>query len=234
MYTACVPYEYLVVPMSADSSECIPTTCVAILWDVAFKHQDTYYFEMVQATTPCHFFVAERILTFWSCTQALQLPLQLGAPMPGSLLRWMSTMTSLKDAELWNEAPWTYFQTVGLRHRLRNIIHKEFSQTYTHHCQSCKQNTHTDLNLSFPIRLAVLMILRGKEAKLVTMIGLVCSSWVFMNRHTSQRSILVPQGDVDHKHTAEANMMTSRIISRLLRRRHTCYCILSRTRYMFS
>ena len=60
------------------------------------------------------------------------------------------------------------------------------------------------------LRLSLLQTLRFIDDSSFMMVGLVCSSLVFMSRGTTRRSICVPLGDPDHEGTQRANVLISR------------------------
>ena len=59
--------------------------------------------------------------------------------------------------------------------------------------------------------IAVRNILNTKIAGL-NLFAVVCSSWTWMNRGTSQRSQLSPLGNTAHEYVRRANLMTARVI----------------------
>lgn len=60
------------------------------------------------------------------------------------------------------------------------------------------------------LRTIIWMILCAKENAFWVLLGVVCSSWVSINRGTSKRSILCPSGDERHQYVKDANNMVSR------------------------
>ena len=62
------------------------------------------------------------------------------------------------------------------------------------------------------LRLAVHLILSGKEDHFVTVWACVCGSWVSINQFTSGRSVLLPEGNVNRRYVEVANSMVSRCL----------------------
>lgn len=56
------------------------------------------------------------------------------------------------------------------------------------------------------------LILSCAESHFATVWGIVCSSWVAINRYTSQRSVLLPEGDCSKPYIERANQMMSRFL----------------------
>lgn len=65
-------------------------------------------------------------------------------------------------------------------------------------------------------RLAILMILEGDMGELVTLLGMVCSTWTIVNRATSMRDVLVPYGQACYLAIRKGNKMVSRTRDLLL------------------
>ena len=63
-----------------------------------------------------------------------------------------------------------------------------------------------------PPRMYIHLILNCKEGEFSTLWGVVCSSWVRINCFTSQRSLLLPEGDVGKSYIERANQMFSRLL----------------------
>ena len=59
-------------------------------------------------------------------------------------------------------------------------------------------------------RLAVGTILNGKWGDLLCVLGVVCSTWVAVNKGTSRRSEVLPMGDPSRPSVRESNLMVSR------------------------
>ena len=59
-------------------------------------------------------------------------------------------------------------------------------------------------------RLAIASVLHGAWDDLICTLGVLCSSWVFMNAGTSLRSVLLPMGNTRLPSVQSANMMVSR------------------------
>ena len=62
------------------------------------------------------------------------------------------------------------------------------------------------------LRLAIWLILNGREGELFVLLATVCSSWIHLNRGTSKRSQICPEGDRSRLYVRQANMMVSRIL----------------------
>ena len=62
------------------------------------------------------------------------------------------------------------------------------------------------------LRLAVHLILSGKEDHFVSVWACVCGSWVSINQFTSGRSLLLPEGNVNRRYVEVANSMVSRCL----------------------
>lgn len=67
----------------------------------------------------------------------------------------------------------------------------------------------------FWLRLAVLLLLQGRKNALA-IVAVVCSTWSLVNRHTSQRDELVPEGQVGATSVRKGNRMVSRVSLLLL------------------
>lgn len=65
------------------------------------------------------------------------------------------------------------------------------------------------------LRLAVLLLLQGSWDTL-SMVAVVCSSWSVVNRHSSQRNELVPEGQTRSASVMNGNKMVSRVSLLLL------------------
>ena len=63
------------------------------------------------------------------------------------------------------------------------------------------------------LRLAILSILRSKDDDLITLAGIVCSSWVSLNAGTSGRDYVNPMGRSQHPSVHRANKMMSRCLA---------------------
>ena len=64
------------------------------------------------------------------------------------------------------------------------------------------------------LRLAIWLILNAREDHFFVLLATVCSSWVYLNRGTSRRSWLIPEGDCSKGYIRDANTMTSRSLGR--------------------
>jgi hypothetical protein len=60
------------------------------------------------------------------------------------------------------------------------------------------------------LRLAIMMILKCKPENFVVMLGVLCSTWVAINRGSSGRSWLCPMGNGASEAAANGNIMVSR------------------------
>lgn len=60
------------------------------------------------------------------------------------------------------------------------------------------------------LRLAVHLILQGRQGDFCCLFGTVCSSWVAINAGTSRRSLLLPEGAEHLEYIRLANSMVSR------------------------
>ena len=65
-------------------------------------------------------------------------------------------------------------------------------------------------------RLAIHLILCGAEDAFSSLWACVCSSWVQINQFTSQRSKLLPEGNISREYIQDANAMVSRSLSLIL------------------
>lgn len=63
------------------------------------------------------------------------------------------------------------------------------------------------------IRLYIHLILCSKAECFATVWATVCSSWVWINRYTSCRSLLLPEGDTSKRYIEQANCMMSRTLA---------------------
>ena len=60
------------------------------------------------------------------------------------------------------------------------------------------------------VRLAIVMVLKCKPDNFVTMLGVLCSTWIALNQATSGRSWLCPMGNGTSEAAAQGNIMVSR------------------------
>ncbi len=58
-----------------------------------------------------------------------------------------------------------------------------------------------------------MLILSGNDAGVIVTMGVLCSSWIAMNRGTSKRTWLNPHGDTTARSVILSNMLTARPIS---------------------
>ena len=66
---------------------------------------------------------------------------------------------------------------------------------------------------AFPARLAIMLVLSANSAAaLLATLGVLCSSWVAINRGTSKRTWLNPEGDCTYMSVIRSNMLTARLV----------------------
>lgn len=70
---------------------------------------------------------------------------------------------------------------------------------------------------STQLRLGIWLLLQAREDAFCALYGIVCSSWVTINRGSSLRSLLNPQGFAEGRpHVKQANALTSRLLGELI------------------
>lgn len=68
-------------------------------------------------------------------------------------------------------------------------------------------------NVPVGLRLAIWLILCGRENQLFCLFATCCSSWVHINTGTSKRSVLLPTGDTSKEYVEKSNCMVARNFS---------------------
>ena len=64
--------------------------------------------------------------------------------------------------------------------------------------------------MTWDVRLAIVMLLKCKPENFVTILGVLCSTWVSINQGTSGRSWLCPMGNGASEAARLGNIMVSR------------------------
>ena len=97
-----------------------------------------------------------------------------------------------------------YFAGVG---RIAQVFRRRGYVAVAYEIQNCPMTMNILTSLGFIS--AVCLALQAQDAACATG-GPVCSSWIWLNRGTSQRSLLNPMGDTTKLSVADGNLMVSR------------------------
>lgn len=98
---------------------------------------------------------------------------------------------------------------MGLQSRSFDIDHDKPPLGESVHSNMPKRSSF-DLNGEAGFLLAIMMILHGKWADLISTLAVVCSSWSVVNLATSQRNLLLPYGNARSTSVIRANRMVAR------------------------